>query len=68
MYQYGTEQTPYSTIPIFQQWMTEAKIYTWKYTDKSMIYDGTSYYCRAAGSQMSDFMTRNFPSLPFLVF
>ena len=36
MYRYGMDQIPYSMTPISQQRMTEAKIYTWKFTDKSM--------------------------------
>ena len=36
MYRYGMDQIPYSVTPISQQGMTETKIYTWKFTDKSM--------------------------------
>ena len=36
MYPYGMDQIPYSVILISHQRMTKAKIYTWKFTDKSM--------------------------------
>ena len=67
MYRYGMDQIPYSVTPISRQRMMEAKIYTRKFTDKSMAAPiFTDVHLTEIESQMSDFMTQNFPSLPFL--